>query len=88
MLPFFDLCDHRSELSVVWEALGNETISFRFGSGGEDEEEEEGKEATAARAGQPIHNNYGPKGNQELLFAYGFALEDNPFDSVEGIVFG
>ena len=32
--------------------------------------------------------DYGSKGNQELLFTYGFAVRDNPLDAVEGIVVG
>ncbi|EJK49358.1 hypothetical protein THAOC_31772 [Thalassiosira oceanica] len=38
--------------------------------------------------GSDVHNNYGPKGNPELLVTYGFAVQGNPFDSVDGIVLG
>ena len=35
-----------------------------------------------------LYNNYGPKGNGELLFTYGFAVFGNPLDTVEGIIVG
>lgn len=38
-------------------------------------------EATAHSGGQ-LYNNYGRKGNEELLLAYGFCLKDNASDSV------
>lgn len=33
-------------------------------------------------AGCEIYNNYGPKGNAELILGYGFAIEDNPVEQV------
>lgn len=33
-------------------------------------------------AGQQVYNNYGPKGNDELLLGYGFCIPDNPCDTV------
>lgn len=33
-------------------------------------------------AGSEVFNNYGPKGNGELLTGYGFCIPDNPHDSV------
>ena len=73
MFPFYDMLDHQAGHSITWEA-GNGTIRFRC--------------VDEIKAGEQIYNNYGPKGNQELLFTYGFAIADNPLDSVEGIVFG
>ena len=35
-----------------------------------------------AAAGAEICNNYGPKGNDELLLGYGFCLPSNPYDTV------
>lgn len=31
--------------------------------------------------GEEVFNNYGQKGNEELLLAYGFAIENNTADS-------
>ena len=73
MFPFYDMLDHRAGHRITWEA-GNGTIRFRC--------------VEEIQAGEQIYNNYGPKGNQELLFTYGFAIEHNPLDSVDGIVFG
>lgn len=33
-------------------------------------------------AGGEVFNNYGPKGNGELLIGYGFCIPDNPYDTV------
>ena len=38
--------------------------------------------ASALQQDQEIHNTYGEYGNSELVYKYGFALRDNPFDSV------
>jgi hypothetical protein len=38
--------------------------------------------AGSVTAGSQIYNNYGPKGNDELLLGYGFCLLNNPFDKV------
>jgi len=73
MFPLYDMLDHRPGHRITWEAGGG-GIRFRCVGG--------------IRAGEQIYNNYGPKGNQELLFTYGFAIEGNPLDSVDGIVFG
>jgi hypothetical protein len=32
--------------------------------------------------GDELFSNYGPLSNEKLLFAYGFALSNNPFDAV------
>jgi SET domain-containing protein 6 len=32
--------------------------------------------------GAEIHNTYGEHGNAELLYKYGFVLEENPFDTI------
>lgn len=37
---------------------------------------------TSSHAGGQLYNNYGRKGNEELLLAYGFCLADNAADSV------
>ncbi|DBA79471.1 TPA: hypothetical protein ACH3X2_007743 [Trebouxia sp. C0005] len=39
--------------------------------------------ASDLKAGQEIFNTYGEHGNAELVNKYGFALTDNPFDSVK-----
>ena len=33
-------------------------------------------------AGSELFNNYGPKPNSELILGYGFAIEDNPSDTI------
>lgn len=75
----FDMLDHKSGHAVQWEAATchDETrrcIRFRC--------------VEAIAKGEPVWNNYGPKGNGELLATYGFATRDNVLDSVDGIVLG
>ncbi|KAF2478948.1 hypothetical protein BDY17DRAFT_257805 [Neohortaea acidophila] len=38
--------------------------------------------AETIEAGAEVCNNYGPKGNGELLIGYGFCIPDNPHDTV------
>lgn len=73
MLPFYDLLEHKCGHPIEWEAEGGR-VRFRT--------------AVSVEAGGQIYNNYGPKGNAELLYTYGFAVRDNPLDSVDGIVVG
>ncbi|KAL1508537.1 hypothetical protein AB1Y20_004636 [Prymnesium parvum] len=73
MLPLFDMFEHRCGHPIGWEA-GAGGIRFRA--------------RVCVAPGEPLYNNYGPKGNGELLFTYGFAVPDNPLDTVEGIVIG
>ena len=73
LLPMFDMTDHKNGHPIGWEA-GCGCIRFRC--------------RVAVGAGEPLYNNYGSKGNQELIFTYGFAIPDNPLDAVEGVVVG
>ena len=73
LLPMFDMTDHKNKHPIGWEA-GCGCIRFRC--------------RVPVAQGAPLFNNYGSKGNQELLFTYGFAIRDNPLDAVEGIVVG
>ena len=73
MLPMYDMADHKVGHPIGWEA-GSGGVRFRC--------------RIDIPKGQPLFNNYGDKGNQELLFTYGFAVRDNPLDAVEGIIVG
>ena len=79
LIPLMDMIDHKNAHPVQWESVYNPTTqarSIRFRSCVEVEE------------GDELYNNYGPKGNLELLATYGFAISNNVLDSVEGIVLG
>ncbi|KOO30232.1 gpi mannosyltransferase 3-like protein, partial [Chrysochromulina tobinii] len=73
MLPLFDMFEHKCGHPIVWEA-GRGGVRFRC--------------RAPVPKGAPLHNNYGAKGNEELLFTYGFAVRGNPLDAVEGVVVG
>ncbi|KAK9480564.1 hypothetical protein V1514DRAFT_325747 [Lipomyces japonicus] len=67
LVPLVDSLNHYPSTPIIWtSAEGKFTLS------------------TGANVdkGQELFNNYGPKGNEELLMGYGFCLKDNPFDSV------
>jgi len=78
MIPLYDMLDHKPGHAVQWEAATHDDdkhcIRFRC--------------VRSIAEGEPIWNNYGPKGNGELLSTYGFATRNNVLDSVEGIVLG
>lgn len=65
LIPVLDSLNHKPETPVFWKASSD---SFTFSAGYE------------VKAGQEIFNNYGPKGNEELLMAYGFCLDTQDYD--------
>jgi hypothetical protein len=67
MLPLFDMLQHEAGTPISWLADGSQVV-FRVES--------------AVAAGAELFNNYGPKGNEPLLFTYGFAMRSNPYDTV------
>lgn len=69
LLPLIDLLNHSSQAKVEWAVKEkNEQLCFCFNS-------------NSIEVGQEVFNNYGMKGNEELLLAYGFCIENNPADS-------
>ncbi|QLL33629.1 hypothetical protein HG536_0E05400 [Torulaspora globosa] len=67
LLPIVDLLNHDYKCKVEW--LGS---AFKFSY----------KYLGSAEKGTQLYNNYGRKGNEELLSGYGFVLMDNPCSSV------
>jgi len=79
LIPLMDMIDHKNAHPVQWESVYNPSTqrrSIRFRS------------CVNIKEGEELYNNYGPKGNLELLATYGFAISNNVLDSVEGIVLG
>lgn len=66
LLPVVDLLNHNPKAEVNWTVESDNGVFFSFTSG--------------PTTGE-LFNNYGPKGNEELLLAYGFTLERNESDS-------
>lgn len=69
LLPVIDLLNHSPKAKVDWSVVNLEDKQFfeiKLESG---------------IKGSQVFNNYGMKGNEELLLAYGFCLEDNYADS-------
>ncbi|KAL1390963.1 hypothetical protein HDK64DRAFT_266149 [Phyllosticta capitalensis] len=67
LLPVVDLLNHKFPTKVNW--------FFDRGSFSLKSEE-------PLVQSQPVFNNYGGKGNEELLNGYGFCIQDNPCDVV------
>jgi histone-lysine N-methyltransferase SETD3 len=70
MVPMADMLDHRAPPDTAWgydEAAGAFVMTA----------------SRDLRAGEPVHDSYGRKGNGRFLVNYGFALEDNADDTAE-----
>lgn len=67
LIPLVDLLNHNPRAQVSWGGLNGSFVLEAHGS---------------FASGDQIFNNYGQKGNEELLLAYGFCIENNPADSV------
>lgn len=65
LLPVVDLLNHNPKAKAEWCCADG---GFLFQSDG-------------VPKGEEVFNNYGQKGNEELLLAYGFAIENNTADS-------
>lgn len=69
LLPLIDLLNHSTSAKVNWSTSNtNGGAFFNF-------------QSESAESGTELFNNYGMKGNEELLLAYGFCLQDNVADS-------
>lgn len=68
LIPLMDFANHRPGTRVTWEHGAN---GVRWITD------------QAFAQGSGVSNNYGPKGNFELLKNYGFVLGANPYDAVE-----
>ena len=65
LLPLLDLLNHKPGAKVEWQARYN-FVGLQI--------------LESYESGQEICNNYGPRDNEGLLLAYGFTIENNPFD--------
>lgn len=69
LLPIIDLLNHKPHSKVEWSS--NSVGDFKLSI------------LDIPSNGGQVFNNYGPKGNAELLMGYGFILENNEFDSLQ-----
>jgi hypothetical protein len=68
MIPFLDMGNHGMDSTVEWGTDASGGVTFR----------EMGHDLSS---NDPVVFNYGSKGNEELLMAYGFAIENNQYDT-------
>lgn len=66
--PVLDYLDHDPNSKIEWIITDSEIVF---------------KAMQDIEAGEIVYNNYGPKGNENLLNNYGFVLKDNPNDYVK-----
>jgi hypothetical protein len=72
MIPGIDLLNHKRAEPVTWTPGQSEAdASSHVGFG----------VRRSIEQGEEVFNNYGPKGNEELLLAYGFVIPTNPSSS-------
>ena len=67
LLPLLDLLNHKPGAQVEWQARYN-FVGLQV--------------LESYQSGEELCNNYGPRDNEGLLLAYGFIIENNPFDHV------
>ncbi|KAF2765529.1 SET domain-containing protein [Teratosphaeria nubilosa] len=68
LFPGLDASNHNPDAHVAWSFdTGRFSVLLNDGS---------------FQAGEEVFNNYGAKGNDELLLGYGFCIEHNPNDGV------
>lgn len=67
LLPIIDLLNHKPLEPIYW--TGNDK-HFQLSAG------------KSIKKGQQVYNNYGAKGNEELLLSSGFTIDNNPVDNV------
>ncbi|ODQ67213.1 SET domain-containing protein [Nadsonia fulvescens var. elongata DSM 6958] len=68
LLPLVDSLNHKPFTPIHWNATVGKSFDIQS--------------AKPLKKHEEIFNNYGAKGNEELLMGYGFCLEDNQFDNV------
>lgn len=68
LLPLIDALNHRPLNATEWNVSARESFKIAL--------------SNATAVGEEIFNNYGAKGNEELLFGYGFCIPNNPFDTL------
>ncbi|KAL5510985.1 hypothetical protein ACEPAG_3704 [Sanghuangporus baumii] len=90
LIPGVDSFNHRRAHPVSWSVSRVEPSSTGI-STGEPNAEAESRQSdlcvslvldTPTAEGEEVFNNYGPKPNSSLILAYGFALADNPDDTI------
>jgi hypothetical protein len=89
MLPVLDILNHQTRTPVSW-IRHKDRVAFvtGVGEGGEGSSSAAPSAAPTIPAGAEITNNYGAKSNEELLLAFGFVLEPNPYDTFSLAVHG
>ncbi|KAL5524918.1 hypothetical protein ACEPAF_8787 [Sanghuangporus sanghuang] len=90
LIPGVDAFNHRRAHPVSWSVSRAESPSAGISTGKPNAEAENHRSDlcvslvldTPTAEGEEVFNNYGPKPNSSLILAYGFALADNPDDTI------
>lgn len=68
LLPVLDLLNHENRSKIQWSCSSEGSFIF--------------EKLEPVSKGTEICNNYGAKGNEELLYGYGFVVDGNEFDNL------
>lgn len=69
LLPVIDFLNHEPSANVEWSVSNTDSTNYF------------NLKSNSLEAGLEAFNNYGRKGNEELLLSYGFCIENNQADS-------
>ena len=81
LIPGVDSLNHKRAHPITW-AVSTTTASSEASRGRSSELSLSLVSETETSAGEEVLNNYGAKSNSSLILAYGFALPDNPDDTM------
>ncbi|EEB08095.1 lysine methyltransferase [Schizosaccharomyces japonicus yFS275] len=69
LIPLVDSLNHKPRCPIIWNKVTKESHAVQLVS------------VKPISSGGQVYNNYGPKGNEELLMGYGFCLPNNEFET-------
>ncbi|KAK3280255.1 hypothetical protein CYMTET_11898 [Cymbomonas tetramitiformis] len=82
LIPGLDLCNHSSQSSVTWTVFGAPGSPLAGTEAPDMVTLVHNPQRGALRPMDEVRIDYGEKGNEELLFLYGFVEEGNPHETL------
>ncbi|OWB66972.1 hypothetical protein B5S30_g2321 [[Candida] boidinii] len=82
LLPIIDLLNHKPKSKIYWNGNIANKQNFKITKLIKDYQNEVCETSGDGNTDLQIYNNYGPKGNEELLMGYGFTIRGNEFDTL------
>ncbi|KAJ9092097.1 hypothetical protein QFC21_006962 [Naganishia friedmannii] len=91
LIPGLDTLNHRRNQAVTWVSSALPTSTEEDAAAQSDSQKTYRSKQercvglvvrTEVEANEQVFNNYGPKGNEELILGYGFSIPENPDDTL------